>query len=182
MPKLSLALAPVVLVIILGALFAFRIVPSATSTTQAFLLTSPAFSTGQKIPDKYTCDDLDLSPPLTWSGAPAGTKTYVLIVEDRDALNFTHWVIFNLPSNQTGLDEGVSPKGVLPKGAAQGKNDFGAVGYGGPCPPSGSHRYVFHLYALDTRLALSAGATKQAVRTAIKGHVLAEVTLTGIFR
>lgn len=182
MLKLSRALAPVVLVIILGALFPLIIVPSATSTTQAFIIASPAFNTGQKIPDKYTCDDLGLSPPLNWTGAPAGTKTYVLIVEDRDALNFTHWVIFNLPNNQTRLDEGVSPKGVLPKGAAQGKNDFGAVGYGGPCPPSGSHRYVFHLYAIDTRLALSAGATKQAVRTAMKGHVLAEATLTGLFR
>jgi Raf kinase inhibitor-like YbhB/YbcL family protein len=170
------------LIIILGTLIAFGIVPSATSTTQAFKLASSAFSTGQKIPDKYTCDDLGLSPPLNWTGAPAGTKTYVLIVEDQNALNFTHWVIFNLPSNQTVLDEAVSPKGVLPKGAAQGKNDFGAVGYGGPCPPSGSHRYVFHLYALDTSLALSAGATKQAVRTAMKGHVLAEATLTGIFR
>lgn len=136
---------------------------------------STAFSEGGSIPRPYTCDGKDVSPALAWSGAPEKTKSFALICDDPDAQSKTwvHWVLFNIPAQTRELPEAASGGGV------GGKNDFGKIGYGGPCPPSGTHRYLFKLYALDAELTLSAGATKDDVERAMKGRILAQATLTG---
>jgi Raf kinase inhibitor-like YbhB/YbcL family protein len=140
-------------------------------------VSSPAFHDGQAIPAKYTADGADKSPELRWSGAPAATQSFVLICEDPDAPRgtWTHWVLFNIPADTANLAEGVATDKEFPDGARQGKNDFGKIGYGGPSPPKGPpHRYYFKVYALDAKLDLPAGASKDQVLGAIKGHVLAE--------
>lgn len=144
-------------------------------------LTSPAFREGGSIPSKHTCDGEDVSPPLAWSGAPPATKTFALVCDDPDAPAgvWVHWVVFDLPASATGLPEGVPPRKELAGGGLQGTNDFRKIGYGGPCPPSGTHRYEFRLYALDESLGLAAGATKRALLAASGGHLLAEAKLTG---
>jgi Raf kinase inhibitor-like YbhB/YbcL family protein len=125
-----------------------------------------------------------VSPPLTWSDLPSGTKSLTLIAEDPDAPKKTwvHWVIFNIPPGNVGLPEDVRHDGELPNGARQGVNDFGRVGYGGPCPPSGVHRYFFRLFALDTLLELAPGANKEEVLEAMQGHILGEGTVMGEYR
>ena len=148
----------------------------------AFQITTSAFSSGGTIPKNYTCDGPDLSPPLSWKDAPAGTQTFALIADDPDAPSGTwvHWVIYNLPSSAKELREGVQKAEKLPDGTAQGRNDFRKVGYGGPCPPPGKpHRYFFKLYALDAKLTLKSGATKSDLESAIKGHILAQAELMG---
>jgi Raf kinase inhibitor-like YbhB/YbcL family protein len=144
-------------------------------------LTSPAFPEGGAIPARYTCDGEDVSPPLEWSGLPEGTKSLSMICDDPDAPAgvWVHWVVYDLPPSSTGLPEGVPPREEIAGGGRQGKNDFRKVGYGGPCPPSGTHRYVFALSALDRTLGLTAAATKAQVVAAMRGHVLAEGKLTG---
>jgi len=145
-------------------------------------LHSPAFLTGSTIPFQYTCDGDNLSPPLSWDAPPDGTVSFALILEDHDApqQRFTHWVVYNLPTTIGYLSEGVIHQPILPDGGAQGKNDFGQLGFGGPCPPSGTiHRYFFKLYALDTMLHLAPGASKKEVLTAIEGHVLESAELMG---
>ncbi len=152
----------------------------------ALMLTSGAFQAGGSIPPRFTCEGADVSPALSWSGAPAGTTAYALVVDDPDAPGGTwvHWVLFNLPGTLSALPEGVE-KAAVPKrlgGALQGRNDFRRIGYGGPCPPPGrAHRYVFRLYALDAALPLKAGADRRSVDAAMRGHVLAETTLTGTY-
>jgi Raf kinase inhibitor-like YbhB/YbcL family protein len=148
-------------------------------------LTTTAFATNGPIPARYTCDGEDRSPPLTWSDAPAGAAAFALIMDDPDAPRgvFTHWVLYNLPGDARELPEGVPGVERLPSGALQGMNDFGRVGYGGPCPPPGpAHRYRFTLYALDTALNLGPRATKQAMLDAMRGHVLAEGRLIGTYQ
>lgn len=142
---------------------------------------STAFSEGSLIPRRHTCDGKDVSPPLSWSGVPEGAKSLALICDDPDAPGKTwvHWVLFNLPSGTKELPEGVPALASVSGGGVQGINDFRKVGYGGPCPPKGTHRYMFRLYALDAELALPAGATKAELEGAIEGHVLGQVTLTG---
>jgi len=141
---------------------------------------SSAFSEGGLIPSQYTCDGKDISPPLSWSGIPEGAKSLALICDDPDASKtWVHWVIFNLPARTSGLPEAVPAREGVLGGGTQGTNDFHKVGYGGPCPPSGTHRYMFKLSALDTEIKLSSGATKADVLRAMKGHVLAEATLMG---
>jgi Raf kinase inhibitor-like YbhB/YbcL family protein len=146
-------------------------------------LTSTAFTEGGTIPTQYTGDGKDVSPPLRWSGAPAGTRSFALICDDPDAPRKTwvHWVLFNLPADMNELPEAVPAERTLARGARQGTNDFGKIGYGGPAPPRGhgAHRYFFKLYALDTTLDLQPGATKADVEAAMKGHVLAEGQLMG---
>ncbi len=142
----------------------------------ALRVTSAEFDPGGTIPAKYTCDGLDVSPPLAWTaGVPGGTRSFALIVDDPDAPSgtFTHWVLFNLPAQATGLPENVPREPALSNGARQGTNGFRRIGYGGPCPPGGTHRYVFRLDALDARLNLEPGATRDRVLLALKGHVLA---------
>lgn len=148
-------------------------------------ITSTAFAEGQPIPDKYTCAGEDVSPPLTWSGAPAGAKSFTLITDDPDAPmgTWVHWVIFNLPPTATSLVENTPPSGELPDGSKQGANDFGKIGYGGPCPPPGRpHRYFFKIYALDATLNLKSGATKKELLRAMEGHVLAQGQLMGTYQ
>lgn len=147
-------------------------------------LTGTAFENGGMIPAKYTCDGADVSPPLEWSPGPGGTKSYALICDDPNAPagTWVHWVIFNIPAGITELPEEVPLDRKLPSGAMQGINDFRRLGYGGPCPPGGTHRYFFRIYALDTTLPLGPGATKEQVLRAMKGHVLAEGQLMGKYQ
>jgi len=147
-------------------------------------LTSSAFTEGNMIPVKYTCDGEDVSPPLVWSGVPAGTKALALICDDPDAPvgTWVHWVLFNLPPDSMGLPEGVPAVKTLENGGVHGKNSWRRVGYGGPCPPSGTHRYFFKLYALDQPLTLTSSATAKHVRAAMQGHILAEAQLMGRYK
>ena len=142
---------------------------------------STAFVEGGTIPKKYTCDGPDISPPLSWTQPPEGTKSLVLICDDPDAPmgTWVHWVMYGLSPSTLGLPEGVPDKKEVPGGAKQGTNDFRRIGYGGPCPPGGTHRYFFKLYAIDSELDLSAGATKKEVLSDIEGHILAEGQLMG---
>ncbi|MFN2386278.1 MAG: YbhB/YbcL family Raf kinase inhibitor-like protein [Thermoanaerobaculia bacterium] len=143
-------------------------------------LESPAFPDGGSIPRTYTCDGRDVSPPLSWTDLPAGARTLALICDDPDApaKTWVHWVLFDLPVSVGELPEGVPSQPEL-LGGRQGTNDFHKIGYGGPCPPSGTHRYFFKLYALASVLALPAGATKAQVEKAIEGQVLADASLMG---
>lgn len=147
-------------------------------------ITSPAFKEGNPIPRKYTCDAEDLSPPLNWSGVPAHAKSLALIADDPDAPvgTWVHWVIFNLPPSLNGLPEGIAKTPTVEGIGLQGNNDFRKPGYGGPCPPRGKpHRYFFKLYALDTSLALGAGASKADLEKAMRGHILAQGQLMGTY-
>ncbi|CAJ35626.1 conserved hypothetical protein [Methanocella arvoryzae MRE50] len=146
-------------------------------------ITSPAFKDGERIPVKYTADGDDMSPPLNWSRVENASE-YVLICDDPDAPGgtFTHWIMYNIPSGFTSLPAGVRQEEELDYGAIQSKNSMGNPGYNGPSPPPGKpHRYIFKLYALDARLNLPAGITKDQLLTAMKGHVIAEGSLTGIY-
>lgn len=147
-------------------------------------VTSSAFTEGSVIPAKYTCDGEDISPPLEWKNASAGTKSFVLICDDPDAPGSTwvHWVAYNIPPETNKLDENVKPEKEFKDGMRQGNNSWPKIGYGGPCPPSGIHRYYFKLYALDTMLELKLGATKAQVLHAMKGHILAEGQLMGKYK
>jgi Raf kinase inhibitor-like YbhB/YbcL family protein len=155
-----------------------------THELMAIVVKSPAFAEDGPIPAKYTGDGKDVSPPLTWSGVPHGTRSLVLLCEDPDAPRGTwsHWVLFNLPAETRELAEGLPAEATLPAGGVQGSNDFGKIGYGGPAPPPGKpHRYYFKLTALNTTLNLSAGAKRQEVLSAMEGHVLGEGWLMGVY-
>jgi len=152
------------------------------------IVKSSAFTDGQEIPRRHTCEGEDVSPPLAWSGAPAGTKTFALIVDDPDApdpkapqMTWVHWVLYNLPATAAALPEGVKPA-ALPAGTREGKNDWKRTGYGGPCPPIGRHRYFHKLYALDAALADLGTPGKAELERAIKGHVLARAELVGTYQ
>ena len=148
----------------------------------AVTLESPAFSDGALIPDPYSCQGENISPPLTWSDAPSPTVAYVLLLTDPDAGNFVHWVVYDIPAGATGFAEGQSTADGLPAGTMQGENGFGKVGYGGPCPPRGSdHQYVFRIYALSEKLGLPAGESREDVEKAMTGKVLARGELSGRF-
>jgi len=150
-----------------------------TSTVPSFSIASPAFQEGDVIPAAHTCDGADVSPELVIVGIPEGTQTLTLIVDDPDAPvgTWVHWVVWNIAAGTKEIPEAsVSP------GAIQGTNDFGKQKYGGPCPPSGTHRYFFKLYALDAPLVLKSGATKVQIEEAMKGHVLAQTELIGLYR
>ena len=161
---------------------------SSAGDNNMLTLTSSAFGAGQEIPKKYTCEGDDRSPPLAWSGAPAGTKTYALIADDPDApdpaapkTTWVHWLIYDIPAATTALAEGAS-SGSLPSGSIEGRNDFKRVRFGGPCPPIGRHRYFFKLYALDAALSVGAALDKAALEAAMKGHVLAHAELMGTYQ
>ncbi len=149
--------------------------------TMAIAVTSPAFEDGGMIPKKFTCDGNDISPPLHIDGVPEDTKSLTLIADDPDAPSGTwvHWVLYNLPPATTELPENMPEDEQLKDGARHGITDFQRFGYGGPCPPSGTHRYYFKVYALDTMLDLPGRATKADVVKAMQGHVLAEGQLMG---
>jgi Raf kinase inhibitor-like YbhB/YbcL family protein len=155
-------------------------------TFMTLQLSSPAFRDGQAIPSLYTCEGRDASPPLTWSGAPAGTKSLVLIVDDPDApdpkaprMTWVHWVVYDIRPGITAFQEGITG---TPEGARSGLNDWKRTGYGGPCPPIGRHRYVHKLYALDRLLGDLGQPAKAEVERAMKGHILAEAVLVGTYQ
>ncbi len=147
-------------------------------------ITSPAFAEGGMIPPKYTCDGQNISPPLEWDALPEGTKSIALISDDPDAPmgTWVHWVIFGLPAETRKLEENIPPDKTLPNGAKHGTTDFRKVGYGGPCPPSGTHRYFFKIYALDTKLDLAPGAKKAELLKAMEGHILGQGQLIGKYK
>ncbi|MHB1187422.1 YbhB/YbcL family Raf kinase inhibitor-like protein [Thiobacillus sp.] len=152
-------------------------------------LNSSAFARNADIPSQHTCEGSDQSPPLAWSGVPAGTKSLALIVDDPDApdpaapkMTWVHWVLYNLPPGTTGLETAMSRTPKLPAGTHEGLNDWKREGYGGPCPPIGRHRYVHKLYALDTVLPVLHPATKAALEKAMQGHILAKGELVGYYR
>lgn len=153
------------------------------ATTMTLQLTSTAFEEGAAIPARYTCTGDDISPALAWTGAPDGTASFVLIMDDPDAPSRTwvHWVVYNLPPNITDLPEAIAADDDLPGDAAHAQNSWRRSDYGGPCPPSGTHRYFFKLYALDTTLNLGVDATKSTVVAAMEGHILAEAQLMGTY-
>jgi len=140
-------------------------------------LTSPAFENGKEIPAEYTCDGDNVNPELGIADIPSDAKSLALIMDDPDAPAgiFDHWVVFNIPAVSK------ISKNSVPEGALQGKNSFGKNNYGGPCPPSGTHRYVFKLYALDIELNLDENADKKAIEKAMQGHILAQTQLIGIY-
>ena len=146
-------------------------------------LTSTAFTNGGAIPALFTCKGKDISPPLSWDNPPSGTKSFALIADDPDAPvgTWIHWILFNIPADSSKLSENIPKRATLTNGAIHGKNSWGRSDYGGPCPPSGTHRYFFRIYALDIRLTLPAGSTRDALEKAMKGHILAEATLMGRF-
>jgi Raf kinase inhibitor-like YbhB/YbcL family protein len=147
-------------------------------------LTSAAFKEGQLIPRTYTCEGVNISPPLDWSGVPKSAKTLAIICDDPDAPSGTwvHWVLYNLPADNIGLVENLPATEKLAAGGFQGKNDFEKIGYGGPCPPSGTHRYFFKIYALDSELPLKAGATKAELLKTMEGHIVLQGQLMGTYR
>ena len=157
---------------------------SAAGGNVALSISSSDFQNGGEIPKKFTCDGADVSPELSWSDAPAGTQSLAIITDDPDAPGgtFTHWVIFNLPAETRNLSSNVSKMDELPDGARQGRNGFRKIGYGGPCPPAGKpHRYFFNLYALDKKLDLKPGASKEELEKAIEGHALGHSEIMGTY-
>lgn len=151
-------------------------------------IASPAFAHDSAIPPRFTCEGKDVSPPLAFSGAPAGTKSLALIVDDPDApdpaaprMTWVHWVLYDIPATCSGLPEAVKPAG-LPPGAREGVNDWGRTGYGGPCPPIGRHRYFHKLYALDTVLPDLKHPKKAVLEKAMQGHVIAQAVLIGTYQ
>ena len=151
----------------------------------AFHLTTTVFQDGDFIPSKFTCDGLDISPALAWTEPPPVTRGIALIVDDPDAPagTWVHWVLYDLPGDARMLEEGVAKDRQLTNGARQGRNDFGKIGYNGPCPPKGGpHRYFFKVYALDKKTNLKAGASKAELERAMKGHILAQAEVVGRFQ
>ncbi len=173
--------------LVLGALLAigipcgFHDCGAAKPKPPKIAVTSPAFKNGGMIPSKYTCDGADVSPPISWTRIPKAAKSIALIADDPDAPHGTwvHWVIYNVPPGARGLPERVPPARTLSDGSKQGLNDFGKIGYNGPCPPGGTHRYFFKVYALDTLLKLNPVTTKAELVKAMNGHILAQGELMG---
>ncbi len=159
--------------------------PEAGAGGAAWELKSTAFSAGGDIPQKFSCDGEDVSPALTWSDPPAGTESMALIADDPDAPmgTWVHWVAYDLPAEARRLPERVARRNEIQGGGRQGVNDFPTIGYRGPCPPAGKpHRYFFKLYALDRKLNLKAGASKQDVEKAMQGHILGKAELVGRYQ
>lgn len=164
---------------------------SACNTTDSYLssqlsdntmkIESSAFANNGDIPSQYTCDGSNISPPISFDEPPAGTKSFALICDDPDAPvgTFVHWVLYDLPPTTRQLPERIPAQAKLLHSGVQGRNDFGRTGYGGPCPPGGTHRYFFKLYALDKTLDMAEDATKATIEAAIAGHVLAKAELVG---
>jgi Raf kinase inhibitor-like YbhB/YbcL family protein len=161
--------------IIAGALVALAAIVSFAAGGAKMKITSSAFQQGGNIPSKLSCDGANTNPPLQISDVPSGAKSLVLVVDDPDAPSglFTHWTVWNIPPQTSTIAEGSTPKGV------QGTNDFGRSGYGGPCPPSGTHRYYFKILALDRELDLPSSAKRSKLDAAMKGHVIAQGELMG---
>lgn len=161
-----------------------EVTPTEEEATQMdFRLTSSAFQQEEPIPSIHSCDGDNISPRLTWTNPPGEPQSFALIFDDPDAPvgNWVHWVLFNLPPATRSLPEAVQPDATLNNGAVHGSNSWNSLGYGGPCPPGGEHRYFFKLYALDEVLDLEVGATKDQVLVAMEGHILAQTELMGTY-
>jgi Raf kinase inhibitor-like YbhB/YbcL family protein len=155
--------------------------PAPSTPAGDLVLSSSAFAAGESIPRKYSCDADDVSPPLQWTDPPAGTLSFALVMDDPDAGGFRHWLIYGLTAAARALPEAVPADPDLPDGSRQGNTSWSRVGYGGPCPPSGTHHYSFRLYALDVALDLPAGAELGSLYKAMQGHVLAQAELVGTY-
>ena len=181
--------APVVRMALMCAFVAAAIVlPQQGEATDKVMLNSSAFEPNGPIPAKYTCEGEDVSPALSWSSVPSGTKSLALIVDDPDApdpaapkMTWVHWVLYDVPPSAQGLPEAAGVNS-LPRGTREGLNDWKRKGYGGPCPPIGRHRYFFKLYALDTDLGDLGEPTKARLKKAMAGHILGEVQLVGTYQ
>jgi len=175
--KLSITL--LVLFLSQAALFTAAAPGKEAARMEALTITTPAFSSGGTIPAKYACEGADISPPLVIGGVPSGARSLALIMDDPDAPigTWVHWVVWNIPAQTREI-----PENSLPAGSSQGKNDWKRNSYGGPCPPSGTHRYFFRLHALDTTLSLGPSTTKSDLERAMQGHVLAKGELMGTYR
>jgi Raf kinase inhibitor-like YbhB/YbcL family protein len=156
--------------------------------TVTMTIASSAFAPNGAIPSRHTCEGADISPQLSWHGAPPGTRSLALVVDDPDApdpaaprMTWVHWVLYDIPPSASGLAEGVA-RGALPEGTREGRNDFGRTTYGGPCPPIGRHRYYFKLYALDTVLRDLRHPDKATLEKSMQGHVLAQAALVGTYQ
>jgi len=159
--------------------------PQSSSPPHSFQLTSPAFASAAAIPRQYTCEGADQSPGLKWGNPPVGTVTLALVTNDPDAPvgDWVHWVVWNIPPATHEMPANFPRQPELPNDTRQGRNDFGKIGYNGPCPPPGkTHRYFFRLYAVDTKLDLPAGATRTELGRALQGHILAEAEYMGTYR
>jgi Raf kinase inhibitor-like YbhB/YbcL family protein len=158
---------------------------NSTEADMSFKLTSDAFAPGQSIPAKYSCIGKNISPPLAWNDGPAGTQSFALIMEDPDAPfgTWVHWVLYNIKPDIRSLQEDlpITGKNIDPNAIYVGKNSSGNIGYDGPCPPSGTHRYFFKFYSLDTVISLLPGATKEQLLKEMDGHILAQAELMGTF-
>lgn len=180
------------IIFVLGSLLAFGVLWASAEISRAeggkamaFELKSAAFSASGEIPKKFSCDGPDVSPALSWGDPPTGTQGISLIMDDPDAPvgTWVHWVLYDLPATARELPENVPKDQELKSGARQGRNDFGKIGYGGPCPPPGRpHRYFFKLYALDTKVNLKTGASKAELEKAMRGHILAQTELMGRYK
>lgn len=147
-------------------------------------LRSPAFRPGGAIPSRHTCDGDNVSPAFTWTDAPAGTKSFVLVLYDPDASRdggFTHWVVFDIDPAERQIDENAPKHAQFAEFGVQGNNGLGELGYTGPCPPSGTHSYIARLFALDTELNLKPGSSRQEVEDAMQGHVIDHAALSGTY-
>jgi Raf kinase inhibitor-like YbhB/YbcL family protein len=181
----TLTALAILLASITGLIVAQELNELAGGAAMAFTVKSPAFSPGAEIPKQFTCSGADVSPALEWSGAPAKTASFALIMDDPDAPvgTWVHWALWNLPASTRSLPQGVAKREQLEDGSQQGANDFRKIGYNGPCPPPGKpHRYFFRLYALDAKLSLASGATRQELDAAMKGHVVGQAEYMGTFR
>ena len=182
--RMHVLLLIAVLTMILSAC-ATSTTPTEATVTSQLTITSDAFASGQSIPAKYSCIGRNISPPLTWNEPPAGTQSFTLIMDDPDAPigTWVHWVLYNIPLAKRDLQEDLpmTGKNVDPNASYVGKNSSGNIGYDGPCPPSGTHRYIFKLYALDATISLLPGATKEQVLKEMEGHILAQGELVGTF-
>lgn len=147
----------------------------------SFTLTSPGFEQGKRIPSRYTCDGKDLSPPLAWTDPPPGTRSLALLMDDPDAPSgvYSHWVVQGIPPSARSLAEGTGHGATLPPGSVEGRNSGGGSGYSGPCPPKGTHRYFFRLFALDSVPHVEGEATREKLLGAMEGHVIATAELMG---
>jgi hypothetical protein len=169
---------------ILAAALALLLLGPATAKGDAMRISSPAFQDQHPIPSAYTCDDANISPPLSFSDVPQNAASLALLMDDPDAPagDWVHWIVFNLPPDAAGLPEDAPAGPRLPDGATQGANSWRRLGYGGPCPPSGLHRYFFKLYALDAKLDLEPGASKKQLLKAMQGRVLEEASCMGTYQ
>lgn len=177
--KLSPAIFGLLIVFLIGC------VAEEKQDMEKISISIDGFNEGDMIPDKFTCEGKDVSPPISWTGIPGGTKSIALITDDPDAPGgtFVHWVLYNLPANILKLPESIPQDKTLADGSMQGMTDFGRPGYGGPCPPPGKpHRYYFKVYALDRKLDLQPLASKSQVENAMKGHILAQGELMGKYQ